>query len=159
MRRTDHEICSIEEKIAVLETETVAHIALCDGDSPYIVPMNFGYSFEDEKLILYFHSAKSGRKIDLISKNNRACFEVMRPKGVVTAEKACDYTFAFSSVIGFGRLAIVEEELEWKKGLTLLMRHHGFEKEIDFSAPAMNRIHILKFEVKEFTGKKINSSR
>ena len=30
----------------------------------YIVPLNFGYTYEEDVLKLYFHSAGEGRKVD-----------------------------------------------------------------------------------------------
>ena len=44
-------------------------VGMADGSRIYIVPMNFGYEFEGDSLILYFHGAGEGRKLELIRKN------------------------------------------------------------------------------------------
>ena len=38
--------------------------------------MNFAYSYEDGQLIIYLHSAKEGKKLDLLRKDDHVCFEM-----------------------------------------------------------------------------------
>ena len=45
---------------------------MCIRDSPYVVPLNFGYDWED-KLVFYFHCAHEGYKLDLLHKNPHVC--------------------------------------------------------------------------------------
>lgn len=45
-------------------------LAMTDGLNPYIIPLNYGYTYEDGKLVIYFHCAKEGRKLDILKKNN-----------------------------------------------------------------------------------------
>ena len=42
---------------------------MIDGDEPYVVPMNYGYTLEDGELCIYLHGATVGRKIDIMKKN------------------------------------------------------------------------------------------
>jgi nitroimidazol reductase NimA-like FMN-containing flavoprotein (pyridoxamine 5'-phosphate oxidase superfamily) len=62
MRRQDKEITDPKKIEAVLKKAQVIHIAMLDGDRPYIVPLNFGYA----ENAIYFHCAREGKKIDLI---------------------------------------------------------------------------------------------
>ena len=58
MRRKDREITDIEEIRDIIEKCKVCRLAMQDEEGLYLVPLNFGYEFEEESLALYFHSAK-----------------------------------------------------------------------------------------------------
>ena len=63
-----------ETAIEILNRNTSGTLALIgDNDYPYAVPISYVYI--DGKL--YFHSAKSGHKIDAIIKHEKASFCVM----------------------------------------------------------------------------------
>lgn len=42
-------------------------MAVHDEEGMYIVPLNFGYTYEEDVLKLYFHSAGEGRKVDALA--------------------------------------------------------------------------------------------
>ena len=71
---------------------------LGDNDYPYAVPIS--YVYDDGKV--YFHSAKSGHKIDAIQRTAKASFCVIDEDLVVPEE----YTTYFRSVIAFGRIRL-----------------------------------------------------
>ena len=77
MRRKDREvtdICGIEEILRQCKT---CHVAMVDDGAPYVVPLSYGYQMlDDGRLALYFHSAKEGRKLDILRRNSRLCFEI-----------------------------------------------------------------------------------
>lgn len=73
---------------------------LGDEDYPYAVPLS--YAYHDNKI--YFHSAKSGHKIDAITANDRVSFAVIEKDEIVSIE----YTSYFRSVVVFGRARIAE---------------------------------------------------
>ena len=77
---------------------------LGDNDYPYAVPIS--YVYDGEKI--YFHSAKSGHKIDAIRRTAKASFCVVDKDLVVPEE----YTTYFRSVIAFGRIRIIEDDSE-----------------------------------------------
>ena len=72
MRRKDLEVSERAEVEAILAEATVCRLAMCDGDQPYVVPLSFGY----RDGTLYFHTAMEGKKLCILAKNNRVCFEV-----------------------------------------------------------------------------------
>lgn len=76
MRRSDREIKDFDEIIEVINKCDVCRLAINDGDYPYIVPMNFGLNIEDGKVVLYFHCASEGKKLELLRKNNKVAFEM-----------------------------------------------------------------------------------
>lgn len=76
MRRDDREVKNMEEIQEILDTCKVCRLGMADGSRIYIVPMNFGYEFEGDSLILYFHGAGEGRKLELIRKNPEVGIEM-----------------------------------------------------------------------------------
>ena len=76
MRRKDREVTdpAIVEKI--LQESSVCHLAMARNNIPYVVPLNYGYIWEDDRLILLFHSAKAGEKLDILEENPRVFFSI-----------------------------------------------------------------------------------
>jgi len=155
MRRTDKEITDVHEKIDVIEKCKVCRIGLSENDIPYVIPLNYGYDFEDNALTLFFHGAAEGKKIDIIKNNNNACFEIDCDTKLIEAEKACNYGYAFKSIIGFGKIAILENPNEKINGLNKIMRHQtGKEAVYDFTPDRIKNVCVYKMDVTEFTGKR-----
>ena len=48
MRRADREVTDVDGMIDIIDHCKVCHIALMDGEWPYIVAMNFAYSYEND---------------------------------------------------------------------------------------------------------------
>ena len=59
MRRQDKEITDINEKINVIKKGKVCRIGLSENNVPYIIPLNYGYNFENDVLTLFFHITTS----------------------------------------------------------------------------------------------------
>ena len=72
MRRTDREITDAEKITQIIQTCHCCRLGFCDNGAVYIVPLNFGYDWED-KLVFYFHCAHEGYKLDLLHKNPHVC--------------------------------------------------------------------------------------
>lgn len=72
---------------------------------PYIVPVCFGYKDNCQ----YFHSAADGKKIDMIKKNNRVCFEFDTREGLIKSENPCDWDMKYHSVVGSGKAFFIED--------------------------------------------------
>ena len=148
MRRKDRQICDTEAMEAILRRATVCRIAMCDGDSPYIVAVNFGYA--DNRL--YFHSATEGRKLDILARNSRVCFEADVDVELVPAEAPCGWTARYRSVMGFGRAFVVSDAEEKACALNLIVTQCG-GKPGEYSAAALAEVAIVRIEVDQMTGK------
>ncbi|MDR1479397.1 MAG: pyridoxamine 5'-phosphate oxidase family protein [Planctomycetaceae bacterium] len=155
MRRKEKEIVNVNEKIAIIESCKVCRLALLDGVQPYIIPLNYGYSFENNVLTLYFHSASVGKKLEIIRKNNRACFEIDDNGQLIPAAQSCRYGYKFQSVIGTGKIIFLDTTEEKITALTKLMQHQtGQNKPITFDQTTLNQITVYKMIVEQFTGKR-----
>ncbi|MDR2803706.1 MAG: pyridoxamine 5'-phosphate oxidase family protein [Treponema sp.] len=154
MRRKDREIIDINEKIKIIDKNKVCRLALSENNQPYIVPLNYGYSFENNILTLFFHSAIEGKKLQIIKKNNSACFEIDCDSGLIEGDEACKYSYAFKSVIGAGKIAVLETKDEKINGLNELMKHQtGRNETFKFDEKAVEHVTVYKLIVDEFTGK------
>lgn len=104
MRRKKQAL-SQQEVADILHKRTSGVLALLgDNDYPYAVPIS--YVYDDGKI--YFHSAKSGHKIDAIQRTTKASFCVIDKDLVIPEE----YTTYFRSVIAFGQIKVIEDESE-----------------------------------------------
>ncbi len=97
-------------------------MGLSQDNVPYIVPVSFGY---DGK-VLYFHSAMDGKKMDILSINNRVCFEFESGVKVIADEdKPCSWSFSFQSVIGFGKAEELSAREDKVRGLNHIMEQYS----------------------------------
>ena len=153
MRKKDREIKDTKELEEILQKADVCRIAFAVDGTPYIVTMNFGYVWKDN-LILYFHCAKEGKKLELMKRNNMVCFEMDIDHELVRSENACDWGMKYRSIVGLGLLESVAEEEEKKRGLDCIMDHYGFNGKKAYNEKALGLTEILKLTTTEFTGKK-----
>ena len=154
MRRKDREITDFNKKMDIINKCKVCRVGLSDNDIPYIIPLNFGYVVENNTLVLFFHSAMEGKKLDIIKKNNNACFEIDCDNKLIEGESACNYSYSYKSLIGFGKIIILENIEDKIFGLSSIMKHQT-EKDIihEFTQEQVNTVCVYKMIVDEFTGK------
>ena len=50
--RREREVTDPAQIRELLDKSMIAHIGMVDGDEPYVVPMNYGYTMEDGKLTM-----------------------------------------------------------------------------------------------------------
>jgi nitroimidazol reductase NimA-like FMN-containing flavoprotein (pyridoxamine 5'-phosphate oxidase superfamily) len=148
MRRSEKEITDEPAMEEIIDASLVCRLALSNENQPYIVPLSFGYQAKT----LYFHSALEGKKIDIINKNNCVCFEFDVNTEIKEAEKACKWGMKYQSVIGFGKAVLVENVVEKKKALNIIMNHYSDQK-FQFPDKAIKKIAIIKIEIERMTGK------
>jgi len=154
MRRKDKEITGTDEKLEIIAKCKFCRLGLSENNYPYIVPLNYGFSYDNGKLTLYFHCATEGKKIDIIKKNNNACFEIDCDTKLVEGKTACDYGYEFKSIIGFGKIIFLDTKGEKINGLNYLMKQQtGEDKKYDFNENQLNNVIVFKLAVGEFTGK------
>ena len=112
MRRKGQAL-SESECTAILNRGTSGVLALSGDDGyPYAVPIS--YVFDGQNL--FFHSAKTGHKLDAARRYPKASFCVIDQDQVVAEE----YTSYFRSVIVFGTLRILEDEQEKRAAIEKL---------------------------------------
>lgn len=153
MRRKDREISSREEIIRIIQEEGICRLAIKDEPYPYIVPMNYGIEIDKEQIILYFHSAMEGRKINLIKKDNKVGFEIDRNQGLVYDTEKGSCSILYECIIGNGEIVFLNKD-EKIKALRLILQHHGRGEDFPITEAMVERTICFKLVVNEVTGKK-----
>jgi len=148
MRRSEKEIKDRAEIDLIIRRSQVCRLGLSDRGQPYVVPLCFGY---DGKA-LYFHCAKEGRKLDILRRNNRVCFEFDIVEGMVEADQGCDWDARYQSVIGFGIAHFIEDGTGKQNALSFLMSQYS-ERTFSLPPEMVSRIAIVKIEIDSLTGK------
>jgi len=114
---------------------------------PYGIPINYVY-FDNN---LYFHCGKIGQKLEIIEKNNKACFTMTADVKVLPEKQSTIY----KSVIAFGKCFIVENDE--KEALLLRFGHHFAPKTPQIVSENVKKhsifANIIKFEIEYISGK------
>ena len=125
MRRSDREITDAGIIDDVFERAKIVRIGFfdegIDGGQVYLVPVNYGYEKTDSGVRLYFHGAKAGRKYELALANPHVGFELDVDYQLVEGPLACNYGALYASIIGNGRVCVVNDRDEALHGLGLIM--------------------------------------
>jgi hypothetical protein len=150
MRRKEREIRDVKEMESVISGSKVCRLAMCEGDSPYVVPLCFGYKDNT----LYFHTAVKGMKMDILKKNNRVCFEFDLDHEIVTSPEPCDWGLKYRSVIGFGKAAFLENREPKEKALEIILEHYGAEGPFSYSEKGFKKTAVIRVDIESMTGKK-----
>ena len=149
MRRKEYEISDPKIIDEIISRSTYCHLALSDKNKPYVIPLNFGRKGN----AIYFHSAHEGRKIEIIKKNNNVCllFEVDQEL-VNKGKEACKWSTKYRSVLGFGKAFIIEDDIEKRESLKILMSQY-YNGEIELKDKSVNDCLIIRVDIDYFTGK------
>ncbi len=139
-----------DECINILKYATSGVLALSGDDGyPYTVPLSFVFDGKD----IYFHSAKTGHKLDAIRHNPKCSFCVIAQDQIVSEE----YTTYFQSVILFGKMHLLEDEQEKYNAIVKLAKKYApndtlenCQKEI---VHEWKSLCILKMTIDHLTGK------
>jgi hypothetical protein len=153
MRRNEREVTDIGVIEEIIRKADVCRIAFANGNIPYIVTMNFGYTASPE-LRLYFHCANEGRKLEMIRQNNFICFEMDTDHEIYTGINGCDWGMKYSSIVGNGNISIVTETEAKKAGLNCIMKHYGGEREYIYDEKVLRKTTVLRLDIIEMTGKR-----
>ena len=144
-----------EECIRILQEEKRGVLSMLGEDGyPYGIPMNHWYSPEDGKL--YFHGAKTGHKIDAVTKNCKVSYCVFD----AGFRREGEWALNISSVIVFGRIELIEDQEKIYKIARLLSYkftndEEYIEREIQKSGPGTMMFALVP---EHMTGKLVKES-
>jgi nitroimidazol reductase NimA-like FMN-containing flavoprotein (pyridoxamine 5'-phosphate oxidase superfamily) len=144
-------IADKEEMEAIINHCDICFVGMIEEDgTPYVIPMNFGYS--NDEVIL--HSGPHGKHLDLLALNNRVCITFSSGHKLVYQhpEVACSYSMTSKSVLCKGAVTFVEDIEEKEQLLNVLMRNYT-KREFRYSAPALRNVKVWRVHVEEMTGK------
>lgn len=152
MRRKDRELHSPEQLETILKECSVVRIAAQDQEGLFVVPMNFGYRLEGEKLTLFVHSAPEGRKVSAFRKGGTVAFEMDCGHALRTADTACGHSYTYQSIMGTGTVAEIQDLGEKQQALERIMAHLTGQ---NWQVPGQGaeRTAVFALEASRWTGK------
>ena len=151
--KREREVTDPGEILEILNKSMVLHLAMVDGDEPYLVPMNYGYTMEDGKLTLYVHGAVKGRKTDVLQVNPKVFFSMECDVQPFEGPVACRYGTTYASLMGAGKAEILEDVEEKKRGLSILMKTQT-GKDFTFDDRMVSIVSVIRIPVDYYTAKK-----
>ena len=152
MTKRERQITDETQIREILDTARVLYLGLAVDDEPYVVPMNYGYTMEDGKLVMYLHSALQGKKLDMLRANGRVFFALDSGRVPFEGKVACQYGLSYSSVMGRGVATIVEDVEEKKHAMSVLMKTQT-GREFVFEDRLVSMVAVIRVDVSEYTAK------
>jgi hypothetical protein len=150
MRRADREITDEGAIDGIFHEALVGHLGLCDGDEPYVVPMNFVLCGS----ALYLHCAHEGRRMDILRKNPKACLQTEVGTALTAGPHPCDYGMDYRSAIASGTVRVVGDNDEKNRALVALMKKYaGEDFSHAFSEKELAGVTVLCLDIEEKRGK------
>lgn len=124
MSHEDRRITEPDYIRAILEKNSVCVVAMQDEPYPYLVPMNYGFVWE-ENLTLYMHMSDRGHRLDLIRKNPHVSCNIHLFLDRFGKKRYRNEGHDYRSVTVFGRADVItkEDPKEFLKGLNALCRN------------------------------------
>ena len=150
MRRKEKEIVDRLEIESIIAEASVCRLAMADENRPYVVPLCFGYL----ENVLYFHAAGAGKKLNILQKNNRVCFEFDIGQEIIKqGTNGCDWSMKYRSVIGFGQAFFIEDTEAKRKALDIIMNQYA-DGPFEYSPAKIDGTVIIKVDIDQMTGKR-----
>jgi nitroimidazol reductase NimA-like FMN-containing flavoprotein (pyridoxamine 5'-phosphate oxidase superfamily) len=152
MQKSEREITEKTVLEEILKRGRFAVIGLCRESDPYVVTLSYGY--DPTTRSLYFHTARTGLKLEYLKANPSACATVIEDRGYIMGECA----HAYRSVVVRGNMTVVETLEEKKHGLEVILGHLEIDPEVVRKRSladdrAYARAAILRLDILEITGK------
>jgi hypothetical protein len=152
MRRFDREITNKKDILKILDDSMVMRVGFIDNEEVYIVPVNFGYKYDD-KLELYLHGANQGRKYDLLLNNPKVTIELDTQHELLDSDIACEVSYYYSSVIGVGHASIITD-LDEKLELMLNILKHQTTKDFKMNKEQLTNTLVSKIVIDKLSCKR-----
>jgi uncharacterized protein len=141
-------VTSQDEINAIIGKCQVCHIAMVDNEGkPYVLPLNFGY----EDGIIYFHSARTGKKIDILQRHASVCvaFSSDYLLRFQNEDVACSYSMKYRSVLAYGKVEFIEDPDQKMKALANVMKNYT-SREFLFNPPSVREVSCWIMKVEKF---------
>ena len=153
MTKREYQITDRNKIIDILNRAMIVHLGMVDGDEPYVVPMNYGYTMrEDGTLSLYVHGAVKGRKLDILRANPKVFLEMECDVQPFEGNLPCQYGTAYQSLMGRGTAVILETAEEKMAALTQFMKTQT-GKDFAFNERLVSIVSVVRIDVTEYTAK------
>ena len=138
--------------LGLLARADIGQAAMVDANgSPYVIPVCFVY--DDGRI--YFHCAKSGKKLDCLRSNSAVCFSAFEVLGLgVKAEEPCNSWTYYHSLVANGSAHIIEDREQKIRALRLLSEKYAKGPVAEMPASSVERTCVVEILIEEISGKK-----
>lgn len=153
IRRKDRAVTDYRQMLEIMRRCDVCRLGFKEEEGVYILPLNFAFKDNAGELTLYFHGLVKGKKIDLIRKQQVVGFQMDRKHELVHAAIACHYSFTYQSIIGKGKISLIENNDEKITALQYLMEHYTQRSDWTFEPNELKKIAVIKLVVTEWACK------
>jgi len=144
------QITDTNEIEAIIASCKICRIAMIDGELPYLLAFNFGYRNQT----IYIHTGKTGKKLDVLAKNNKVCvlFDTDHELFFRNQPVACSWRQRYRSVMAHGKAVKVEDFEQKTAALNIFMQNYA-EQQFTYSTPAINNIEVFEIKIERMTGR------
>ena len=153
MRRKDREVTDFSAMMEIMKHCDCCRLGLLDSDGVYLVPLNFGYRETSGQVVLYFHSAREGRKVSCLERQKIVSFEMDTGHRLIPGETACRFSYAYQCIMGKGTVERLDDPTEKAEGLQEILRRYTGRKFQDFDSGALSKVLVFRLTVEEWSCK------
>lgn len=154
MRRADREVTDRNQLEEILKACHAVHIGAQDGDGMFVVPMNYGFHLEGDRLTLYVHSAQEGRKVAAFRNGGAVAFEMDCGHALRGADTACGHSYSYQSIMGSGTIRELTEAGAKRAALELIMEHMTGRGSWDMPDASLERTAVFAIQADQWAGKR-----
>ena len=137
---------------SILDQCKILHLGLSDDGQPYVVPLNYGYLIEDERLTFYLHGATEGYKYEVLKKNPKVSFAMECNAVPFEGKTACQYGMSYRSLMGKGTAVLITDPEEKQRGMSVLMKTQT-GKDFEFNEKLVSIVNVIKIITDEYSAK------
>lgn len=146
MCRRELEANQRENVLEILANTQVLHLALSGDYCPYVVPVNYGYDWQERNLLFYIYGVKQGKRISLLERNQKIGFELDCTQVPVMTKQ-------YNNVVGQGSTSMLSDLKEKKHALLRIMEHETGKYMYEIPDSKIKNTEIIKIEVISMTMK------
>lgn len=148
MRRKDLEIKGKDKILEIIKKCRSLRLGMIADGKPYVIPMIFGYCWDEEQLFLYLHSGLKGRKEQGLKEGDILFFEMDADEGLMgQGTLANTYSRAFSAVMGEGTIEYARNEREKIEFFKYMMFHQTGRDDFSFEAAYLAVTKVFRIKV------------
>jgi len=151
MRREDKETTDPRIIDNVLSTASICRLAMVDRGELCLISVNRGY----RDGALYVRSASAGRKIDVLCRHPRVCFEIESSAVITQHAEPCHWGTKARSIVGYGSVEIISDCEKKRHGLDIIMAQHGKTGPNRYDEKQLLAVVILRVAIESITCKQL----
>lgn len=157
VRREDRAVTDEAWIKALLHRAPYGALATVHEGQPFINSNLFVY--DETAHAIYLHTARVGRTRSNVEADGRACFSVSEMGRLLPADEALEFSVEYAGVTVFGRVSIVQDEQEARRGLQALLDKYAphLRPGRDYrpiTDDELARTTVYRLKIEQWSGKK-----